>query len=585
MSRITNWGAFTALIALTGCGDAAGGASAGGSPVDAAALSAVAPSGDTATGDSALGPTADVDPAFTWSGGIAAVFADHCTGCHTAGGIGPFALDDYGSAQLFSTAVLAAVESGAMPPWMPDQDCRTYEGQRSIAPDEIAAIRGWVEAGAPEGAPLVPSAGRASARVDPLTLLGEPTLRIAPKEAYTPNPERPDDYRCFVLDHTFAEETYLTASQVHPDQQALVHHVLLYLVPAEMTAVAAALDDEEEGPGYTCFGGPGVSADTIGAWVPGSVPIITPPDTAIRLPAGSRIVLQIHYNVLAKGSLPDATSLDLWLQDEQPKQLLSIDPLPNLGIDIQAGDPESVQTRTFTNQGVTPWTIVGTAPHMHLLGKRIAVTAVHADGSEECLVDIPKWNFNWQQTYRFLPGEEVLVQPGESIRLECVYDNSAANQPIVNGVKQTPVHVGWGDGTLDEMCLDYIMTVEPFAPLPPPPTDLCGGFDACYASCREGEGAAAGLTACSLLCGSASSSSCTKCVVQGLLGCTSEDCGAQKSDLVGCLTGCQGSPNFKECMAQQCAGAMAAFDLCAEPVVAAGTCDAPIGACGASMTP
>lgn len=362
-----------------------------------------------------------------------------------------------------------------------------------------------------------------------------------------------------------------------------MHHVLLYLVPAEMTAVATALDAADEGAGYTCFGGPGVSAETIGAWVPGSVPITMPEDTAIRLPAGSRIVMQIHYNVLAKGPAPDQSSLDLWLQAAKPTWLLSIDALAHVGIDIQAGDPESVQTRTFVNKGSKPWTIVGTAPHMHLLGKRIAATAMHADGSEECLVDIPRWDFNWQQTYRFLPGREVLVQPGESVRLECVYDNSAANQSVVNGVQQTPVDVGWGEGTLDEMCLNYIMTVAPFEPLPP--TDLCAGFDACYAACRQGSGAGAGLTACTLTCGSASASSCTQCVVQGLLGCTAGDCGSETSDLIGCLTGCQGSPDFKACLYADCGGAIAAYDICADPVVDAGTCDVPLTSCQVSLAP
>ncbi|GMV38612.1 MAG: hypothetical protein AMXMBFR64_03280 [Myxococcales bacterium] len=541
------------------------------------ALLAACEGAETTTPDSAGSgtDTASADPSLTWSGGVQHLFAESCVGCHTAGGIAPFALDDFETAHAYADAALAAVEAGRMPPWMPDPACREYVDQRVLTADQVATLRGWVEAGAPKG----DGAQGVSHGAHTESSLGDPSLRIGLAAAYTPNAERPDDYRCFILDHTFEKETYMVASQVLPDQRALVHHVLLYLLPSEMVAAADALDAADEGPGYTCFGGPGVSSKTIGAWVPGAVPVTTPADTAIRLPAGSRIVMQIHYNLLSTDTLPDQTALDLWLTEEQPKWLLSINPQPHFSIDIAAGDPESVQTRDFPNKGSKPWTVVGVLPHMHMLGKRISVTALHGDGTEECMVDIPRWDFNWQQGYRFLTGQEVIVAPGDSVRLECVYDNSAANQPVVNGVKQTPANVTWGEGTLDEMCLNYVMVVEPYEPLPPIPPDVCAGFDGCYADCR----ADGGLTACILGCGSKAASGCTKCIVQGLLGCTAGDCGGPTADLVSCLSGCQGSADFQGCVYGSCADSITAFDACADPVVAAGTCDAPLSSCDVTL--
>ena len=152
-----------------------------------------------------------------------------------------------------------------------------------------------------------------------------------------------------------------------------------------------------------------------------------------------------------------------------------------VGIDIPAGDKFRSGDGFPVNQ--TDLTVIGVAPHMHSIGTHIRLDLIRQDGSEECLVDIPDWDFNWQQTYRFLEDDIVVAQPGDEFRLTCVYDNSEANQPIVNGEQLVPRRVTWGDGTLDEMCLNYIHTLKPFEPVQP----RCGGLDACRAACDDAD--------------------------------------------------------------------------------------------------
>lgn len=125
------------------------------------------------------------------------------------------------------------------------------------------------------------------------------------------------------------------------------------------------------------------------------------------------------------------------------------------------------------------------APHMRLLGKEVRASLEPAGASSSCLIDIPRWDFHWQQDYSLMESTRVQAKKGDSLRLTCVYDDSAANQPVVNGSKKAPEEVTWGEGTLDEMCLLYIGAMVPFDA----PDIRCGAFPGCVDGCAEGDGA------------------------------------------------------------------------------------------------
>ena len=267
-----------------------------------------------------------------------------------------------------------------------------------------------------------------------------------------------DADRCMVLDDTFPVDTWITGYQVAPDQTDIVHHVLLYVLPPESLTEFDAKDAAEAGEGFTCFSDPGVDAGLFGTWVPGTPATNLPNRLGFLAPAGSRIGMQVHYNLLAGTPAPDHTEVRLKTTTTRPDYEAQSVFLIEDDFVLEAGNAANEVTRTFENTFPFPITIISTLPHMHLLGKSIRLDYIDGNGNEKCLVDIPDWDFNWQQTYDFSTNYFVVVEPGESTRITCTFDNSESNQPVVNGERLPPRDVTWGEGTLDEMCL-MILTV------------------------------------------------------------------------------------------------------------------------------
>lgn len=508
----------------------------------------------------------------TWHADVAPIVEQHCGGCHNQDGIGPFVLTDYASFQAVKVPAIDAIASGRMPPWQPSSDCRSYRHERVLSGDEKAVIAQWAADGMPEGE--LPDTVEQPQTEE----LPEPSAVGVATDAYVPDDSRPDDYRCFPLNVEFPEDTYLAGSDVVPDQRAIVHHVLVYVVSPGDVAALLQRDERDAGPGYTCYGGPGAGTvpSPVAAWVPGSTANMMDEGTMQFIAAGSRLVMQIHYNVLTAEAVPDQTALNLYYWDEpQPFEAVA-NPQPKVDLFIPAGDDNVTEVAEFAYRGDEPVTLAAMGPHMHVLGKSIRVDLIREDGDEECLVDIPDWDFNWQQNYRFEEGEEVIVNPGDRFRLTCVYDNSAENQPVVNGERLTPRDVTWGEGTLDEMCLNFITLVKPFEP----PTGRCGGLDACRDGCSDPDG-----TSCLLDCGTADQA-CGRCVVGAMIGqggCARDTCirplAAAQDCFVDCIVESLTSGSLAACMADTCPAEYDDLAACMDPLLEAGACDGAIGAC------
>ena len=139
---------------------------------------------------------------------------------------------------------------------------------------------------------------------------------------------------------------------------------------------------------------------------------------------------------------------------------------------IAAGDPDAHHEFTVPTAALAqifgkpaglaaqdPWVLHNGFIHMHTRGKSGRITLERENGTRQVVLDIRDWDFNWQSTYRL--EREVLINPADSLKLECDWDNTQANQDIVNGVQQTPQDIEWGDGTGDEMCLMSVLMTQP----------------------------------------------------------------------------------------------------------------------------
>ena len=370
----------------------------------------------------------------TWSRDVLPIVQTRCQGCHTTGGVAPFSLESYGDAAPHAAAIASLVESRAMPPWKADDACQPLKNSRRLSDAEVSVIVSWARGGAPEGE-------AAQARPNPTSLPALPWVdaELTMSSPYTPSTARPDDYRCFVIDPKLPGERDLIGYDIVPGQRSLVHHVLLYGVGR---AEAERLDAAEAGPGYTCFGGPGSEGalgTVYGAWVPGTSATQYPEGTGITMTTDNVIVMQIHYNTSHGDGhdhviAPDRSTIKLQLAQGRVEKPALIFPIADLNFIIPPKTSNFTSSVSFPFPGAA--ILYGMGPHMHTRGRKLTVTA-----DNTCLVDVPSWDFNWQQLYQFTTP--LALKPGVRLRLSCTWDNPSDKV------------VRWGEGTDDEMCLNY----------------------------------------------------------------------------------------------------------------------------------
>lgn len=266
-----------------------------------------------------------------------------------------------------------------------------------------------------------------------------------------------DDYRCFVLDPKLDKDVAVTGFDIRPGDQRVVHHVIVFAVEEGQFGALQQREDEDAEEGYTCFGTARVESTMVGAWVPGTTATVFPHGTGIVLPAKSKLVVQVHYNMLETKDAVDLTSVLLETVPASKVKKALIFPLWDDSFAIEPGVVDGTKIVIDTAQlGLPPGLTAllhGAAPHMHLHGKSIRVEVEKLDGSKHVIVDIPEWDFHWQQMYFY--EEPFEVEYGDKVTLECEWDNRAHAQPVVNGRLVEPEVLRWGEGTLEEMCLNF----------------------------------------------------------------------------------------------------------------------------------
>jgi hypothetical protein len=334
---------------------------------------------------------------------------------------------------------------------------------------------------------------------------GESVVDVAMPVAYAPSAvgNGSDDYRCFLLDPDVDEDAFVTGVDVVPGAPEMVHHVILFRVPPAEVADAEAKDATDPGQGWTCFGGTGLggedltleSAPWLGAWAPGSGGRPLADDIGIPIAAGSRIVMQVHYNLTA-GSSSDRSRARLRVTDGdsglQPLETMLLPAPVELpcrpaatgalcdrdaavadvvsrfgmasgaavaGLQLLCGgrgvEPGPTQSCRRTVQA--PATIRGAAGHMHLLGRSIRIR-VDPGTEPRTVLDIPVWDFDDQGTR--MHDRPVRIAPGDELEVTCTHDQALRDLlPAFQG--QPERYVLWGEGTTDEMCLGIVLVTRP----------------------------------------------------------------------------------------------------------------------------
>lgn len=323
---------------------------------------------------------------------------------------------------------------------------------------------------------------------------GEEFLTLKMAEPYTTQPPNggTDEYRCFLLDPKLtASDTFLTGTQFAAQNGDVVHHAILYRLNADKVAQARAFDEKEPGQGWGCFGDAGANdADWIGHWAPGTSEVLLDPKLGYPMPAGSALIMQVHYSTLALGDKapgPDQSSVRMRLahgsrtplstalfmapielpctaQEKGPlceREAAVADVTRRFGGDAKeqtsqllqfcsAGKAAPGPTQQCDQQVEEPATLHALAGHMHLLGRSIKVELNPGKPGAQTLLDVPEYNFDNQALQPL--AKPVALKAGDTVRVTCTHDASLRAQlPLL--AKLPPRYVVWGEGTQDEMCL------------------------------------------------------------------------------------------------------------------------------------
>ena len=378
----------------------------------------------------------------TFAREIAPVIYRECVQCHRPGESAPFPLLTYADVARRADLIAAVTASRYMPPWLPAAGYGQFQHERRLTAAEIAMLARWAGAGAPEG-----DRSRTPAPPPPVAAaLGPAGLTAEMRSPYAVPADGPDQYRCFLLPAAIDRDRYVRALDISPGNRKLAHHALLF---ADLTGTARKRD---RGDGYECFGSPGfLPARGLGGWTPGSPPIRMPEGIPEVLYKNADLVLQVHYHPTGKPET-DRTRVALYFTDRAPARRLMDIALGSTAIDIPPGERNYKVTDRFTLP--VDADALGVIPHAHYVCRGMKAWAALPDGTRRQLLRIDRWNFDWQDQYRY--RAPVHLPAGTRIEMEFTYDNSAGNP---RNPHQPPERVVWGPGSSDEMAGLHLQVV------------------------------------------------------------------------------------------------------------------------------
>jgi hypothetical protein len=322
-------------------------------------------------------------------------------------------------------------------PMPPDGDIT--DAERTILLD-------WIAAGAPEDT-TADCDDIEDEDVDPVgpdALPCEPTFEVrahAPgavdQPFVVPQQGAEDLYQCFSFQAPFASPTQAIAWAPIIDDERVIHHWILYRTQ----------QPQEEGGVFPCDVGLQLSADFIAGWAPGGENVIMPPSVGLELGSpGDWYILQVHYHNAAM--YPDAldrSGVAFCTPDQPEPQTAGVLTLGTTGLSIPAGAMGHEEVGNCGGLATFFWPqmhIIGSSPHMHELGRHMKTIVTHGDGSIETVIDKP---FNFEQQGMYFNDQEIIAGPGDTLTTTCTYDND------------TGAHVGFGEGTGDEMCFNFVL--------------------------------------------------------------------------------------------------------------------------------
>ena len=440
----------------------------------ALAVGAVAAVAMTVPAAGQAGKTGAATPTF--SKDVAPIFYKSCTNCHRPGEIAPMSLLTYKDARPWVKSIATQVGKGTMPPWHADPKHGEFLNDRRLSETDKATLVSWASGGAPEGKP---SDLPAPPTYESGWTIGTPDAVFSMKEDYPIPATGEIPYQFLEIETGLTEDKWVQAFEVKAGDPKSLHHVIVYARPPAAPAAARPaappagaqaaarpapppplfdfapnmdipagqfggppLPPEQRKPAFANQRGPVRVGPAVGGFVPGQFIRVYQDGTAMKLPAGTTLVLQMHYTTYGKAST-DRTRIAVKYARQPPATQLRWASLQNGTLHIPAGASDHrVDAEMTIAQDITLWSML---PHTHVRGKRWFYEATYPDGRKDTLLSVPNYDFNWQTDYVF--KEPLKLPKGTVIHSSAWYDNSATNKS--NPDPKQDVH--WGEQTWEEM--------------------------------------------------------------------------------------------------------------------------------------
>jgi peroxiredoxin len=360
----------------------------------------------------------------TYTKHVATILHRRCVWCHRSGEVAPFALTSYSEVVGWAETIREVIADGRMPPWHANSEHGKFLNDFRLPKPEKELLNTWIDNECPEGdaadLPQLPPFAEGWQIPKPEVVYRMPQPFNVPAKGVV-------EYQYFSIDPGWTEDKWIKAAEVRPGNRAVTHHLIAFFHP----------------PGSDKFEPIEPLYNSIVGFAPGLPPSIYPEGTYRRIPKGSKIIIQAHYTPNGTRQT-DQSELGLVFADPKTvKREMTVAAALNWMFRIPAGASDHrIEASHRFEQDTLLWALT---PHMHLRGKSFRFVAHYPSGDSESLLDVPRYDFNWQNTYAFV--EPKRLPAGTVIRCFAAYDNSESNlaNPNPNAA------VMWGDQTWQEM--------------------------------------------------------------------------------------------------------------------------------------
>jgi mono/diheme cytochrome c family protein len=401
----------------------------------------------------AASPASTVAPTF--SKDVAAIFYKNCVDCHRPGEAAPMSLLNYKDARPWIKSIREKVTEHVMPPWQADPHFGKFSNDRRLQQKDIDTIVAWIDAGAKEGdAKYLPK----QPEYPDGWSIGKPDAIFSMPEEFNVPAEGVVEYQHWVVPSNFTEDKWVTAAEIKMGNRAVIHHAIVFIydpktgpsLPDGLRQNLGKLPQMPRDPSRARV------QQKLGSLLIGSGPgdqaMYMKPGHGMLIKAGMEFIFQIHYTPNGHATT-DRTRVGFKFATEPPKFEDRNVGVLNGRFVIPAYEANYMveSSATFTEDAL----ITSLFPHMHVRGKSFEFRLVTPDGQSQILLEVPKYDFNWQAGYNL--ATPLLAPKGSRIECTAYFDNSKGNKFNPDPSKE----VTWGDQTWEEMMIGFTTIALP----------------------------------------------------------------------------------------------------------------------------